>query len=44
VSTPNYHQFSIGIEVENMVIDPESRELKSHEQKIVLEGQKLLKD
>ena len=27
-----------------MVIDPESRELKSHEQKIVIEGQKVIKD
>ena len=27
-----------------MVIDPVSRELKSHEQKIVQEGQKVIKD
>ena len=27
-----------------MVIDPETRELKSHEQKIVHEGQKIIKD
>ena len=27
-----------------MVIDPETRELKSHEQKIVHEGQKVIKD
>lgn len=27
-----------------MVLDPETRELKSHEQKIVLEGQKIFKD
>lgn len=40
----NYHYFTIGVEEEYMVLDPETRELKSHEQKIVLEGQKLLKD
>ena len=27
-----------------MVIDPETRELKSHEQKIVVEGQKMIRD
>ena len=27
-----------------MVIDPQTRELKSHEQKIVHEGQKVIKD
>ncbi|MEO8819873.1 MAG: carboxylate-amine ligase, partial [Ginsengibacter sp.] len=32
------------IEEEYMVIDPETRELKSHEQKIVQEGEKILKD
>ncbi|MCX8481110.1 MAG: carboxylate-amine ligase [Sediminibacterium sp.] len=36
--------FSLGIEEEYMVIDPISRELKSHEQRIVQEGQKILKD
>ncbi|KRY98625.1 Carboxylate-amine ligase, partial [Trichinella pseudospiralis] len=40
----NFHQFTLGIEEEYMVIDPVTRELKSHEQKIVQEGQKLLKD
>src|SRR6185312_12688290 len=40
----SYKRFTIGIEEEYMVIDPESRELKSHEQKIVQEGEKLLKD
>lgn len=40
----SYHHFTLGVEEEYMVIDPETRELKSHEQKIVLEGQKLLKD
>jgi len=40
----NYKNFTLGIEEEYMVVDPTSRELKSHEQKIVLEGQKMLKD
>ncbi|HEU5052995.1 MAG TPA: carboxylate-amine ligase [Hanamia sp.] len=40
----SYKQFTIGIEEEYMVIDPETRELKSHEQKIVHEGEKLIKD
>src|SRR6187402_3901545 len=40
----NYQQFTLGIEEEYMVIDPKTRELKSHEQRIVLEGQKIIKD
>ena len=40
----NYQNFTLGIEEEYMVIDPASRELKSHEQKIVLEGQKIIRD
>lgn len=36
--------FTLGIEEEYMVIDPDTRELKSHEQKIVLEGQKMIHD
>jgi glutamate---cysteine ligase / carboxylate-amine ligase len=36
--------FTLGIEEEYMVLDPSSRELKSHEQKIVNEGQKVIKD
>ena len=36
--------FTLGIEEEYMVMDPETRELKSHEQKIVTEGQKVIKD
>src|ERR1700740_2982510 len=40
----NYSTFTLGIEEEYMVIDPETRELKSHEQKIVSEGQKMIKD
>ena len=40
----NYKHFTLGIEEEYMVLDPESRELKSHQQKIVTEGQKVIKD
>src|SRR6478735_695071 len=44
MSAINYQQFTLGIEEEYMVIDPKTRELKSHEQRIVLEGQKIIKD
>ena len=40
----NYRNFTLGIEEEYMVIDPKTRELKSHEQKIVSEGQKIIRD
>src|ERR1700761_3154129 len=40
----SYKHFTLGIEEEYMVIDPQTRELKSHEQRIVHEGQKLIKD
>ncbi len=40
----SYKNFTIGVEEEYMVIDPVTRELKSHEQKIVQEGQKIIKD
>jgi glutamate---cysteine ligase / carboxylate-amine ligase len=40
----SYKHFTIGVEEEYMVLDPETRELKSHEQKIVTEGQKIIKD
>src|SRR5215211_6732171 len=40
----NYKNFTLGVEEEYMVMDPVSKELKSHEQKIVQEGQKLIKD
>ena len=40
----NYSNFTLGIEEEYMVIDPRTRELKSHEQKIVSEGQKIIRD
>src|SRR6187401_2462945 len=44
MATLNYKTFTLGVEEEYMVIDPETRELKSHEQKIVQEGQKVIKD
>jgi carboxylate-amine ligase len=40
----NYRNFTLGIEEEYMVIDPQTRELKSHEHKIVSEGQKIIRD
>ena len=40
----NNQHFTLGIEEEYMVMDPDTRELKSHEQKIVLEGQRVIKD
>src|SRR5947209_14395704 len=36
--------FTLGIEEEFQVIDPESRELKSHIQELFAEGEKRLKD
>jgi carboxylate-amine ligase len=44
MSNLSYKHFTLGVEEEYMVIDPETRELKSHEQKIVQEGQKVIKD
>src|SRR5829696_3166812 len=40
----NYKNFTLGVEEEYMVMDPVSKELKSHEQKIVQERQKMNKD
>ncbi|MDQ2751990.1 MAG: glutamate-cysteine ligase family protein, partial [Bacteroidota bacterium] len=40
----NFNHFTLGVEEEYMVINPETRELTSHEQKIVTEGNKVLKD
>ena len=40
----NFKHFTLGIEEEYMVIDPDTKELKSHDQKIVTEGQKLIRD
>jgi carboxylate-amine ligase len=42
--TISYKHFTLGVEEEYMVLDPVSNELKSHEQKIVHEGQKVIKD
>lgn len=44
MATISYKNFTIGIEEEYMVLDPETRELRSHEQKIVQEGEKVIKD
>jgi carboxylate-amine ligase len=44
MSKLSYKHFTLGVEEEYMVLDPVSRELKSHEQRIVQEGQKILKD
>jgi glutamate---cysteine ligase / carboxylate-amine ligase len=44
MSSINYKHFTLGVEEEYMVIDPHTKELKSHEQKIVQEGQKIIKD
>src|ERR1043165_6037669 len=40
----SFKNFTVGVEEEYMVIDPVTMELKSHEQKIVQEGQKMIKD
>jgi carboxylate-amine ligase len=40
----NYKTFTLGVEEEYMVMDPYSFELRSHEQQIVHEGQKIIKD
>jgi carboxylate-amine ligase len=40
----SYRHFTMGVEEEYMVLDPKTRELKSHEQRIVQEGQKIIKD
>ncbi len=44
MSNISYKHFTLGVEEEYMVLDPETRELKSHEQKIVSEGHKIIKD
>ncbi|MCX8019406.1 MAG: carboxylate-amine ligase [Chitinophagaceae bacterium] len=40
----NYKTFTLGVEEEYMVMDPQTYELKSHQQRIVQEGQKVIKD
>jgi carboxylate-amine ligase len=44
MSSLNYKSFTLGVEEEYMVLDPVTYELKSHEQKIVHEGQKVIRD
>jgi carboxylate-amine ligase len=44
MSSLSLTQFTLGVEEEYMVLDPVTRELISHEQRIVVEGQKILKD
>jgi len=44
MSNLSYKYFTLGIEEEYMVVDPHTKELKSHEQKIVQEGHKMIKD
>lgn len=44
MSVLNYKHFTLGVEEEYMVTDPVTKELKSHQQKIVHEGQKIIKD
>jgi carboxylate-amine ligase len=40
----SYKHFTLGIEEEYMVVDPVTKELKGHDQKIVTEGQRVIKD
>lgn len=40
----NFKHFTLGVEEEYMVLDPQTRELRSHEQQIVLEGHKIISD
>jgi glutamate---cysteine ligase / carboxylate-amine ligase len=40
----NFSAFTLGIEEEYMVLDPQTRELRSHEQRIVEQAQKVIKD
>lgn len=44
MSIMNYKLFTLGVEEEYMVTDPVTKELKSHQQTIVQEGQKMIKD
>ena len=44
MATISYKDFTLGVEEEYMVLDPLSKELKSHEQKIVTDGQKIIMD
>lgn len=44
MSNIRYKDFTLGVEEEYMVLDPNTFELRSHEQKIVTEGQKIIRD
>jgi glutamate---cysteine ligase / carboxylate-amine ligase len=44
MSNIRYKDFTLGVEEEYMVLDPNTYELRSHEQKIVTEGQKIIRD
>ena len=44
MSNISFKSFTVGVEEEYMVLDPSTRELKSHEQRIVQEGHKISKD
>lgn len=44
MSSISYSQFTLGVEEEYMVLDPVTKELKSHDQKIVNEAFKLIAD
>ena len=44
MATISNQLFTLGLEEESMVVDPATRELRSHEQRIVNEGQKVIKD
>ena len=37
-------KFTLGIEEEFQVIDPQTRELRSHEQRLVEDGKRILKN
>src|SRR5205807_8437928 len=42
--TANDHRFTIGIEEEFQIVDPETRELRSHIQEILSQGKMILKE
>ena len=44
MSSISYSQFTLGVEEEYMVLDPVTKELKSHDQKIVNEAYKVIAD
>ncbi|MEI6947249.1 carboxylate-amine ligase [Paraflavisolibacter sp. H34] len=40
----HFKQFTLGIEEEYMVLDPQTRELNSHDKRIVQEGEKIIRE